>query len=346
MSRPPSYRVCIVPEYPMSFISGGLQMQAREIHRALEQKPADISVEMFEWAQARPLADLYHFIGFPSYLHRIAEFVRQARRPYACTIMMGNSCQRIPRMTAAFRHRLKAWFSDLRGKPDPVVCAQAVLTITPADAEAVRQIFGVERSRIHIVPHGVNDAFYQPSPLPWQSAFGKQPFALCVGAIQERKGQLGLVTAGNQLKLPVVLLGPVLLGEASYAKQVEAAMQENEKFGGRWIQHLQNDDPLLISAFGACQLFVLLSNLETQPISVLQALAARKPVLLLAAPYTRHPPFESVRTVKSLRASEVCRALQDSWNCQDSVQLSEEFRWDRVADRLREVYLKVLSSAE
>src|SRR5438477_5170031 len=84
-------RVCIVPEYPASLMTGGLQVQAEETHRALATLNGEIDPELFNWSERRPLADLYHFIGFPPYLARISELLRDARRPYLVTMLFGNS---------------------------------------------------------------------------------------------------------------------------------------------------------------------------------------------------------------------------------------------------------------
>jgi glycosyltransferase involved in cell wall biosynthesis len=161
--------------------------------------------------------------------------------------------------------------------------------------------------------------------------------------VQPRKNQLLLLEAANQLRLPVVLLGPVLPGERPYGERVGAAANINQAHGGRWMQHLRNEDPLLASAYAACRLFVLLSSAETQPLSVMQAMAAQRPVLLLQAPYARDALFGDLPVAASAEPSVVVEALKRSWEGGQGTKLSREYTWLEVARQLQAIYSKVIT---
>lgn len=321
----------------MSLMTGGLQVQARETFRALSELGEGLSAALFNWSEGESLADVYHFIGFPPHLHRIAELIDQAGRPYVITLLLGSNRQSTRLWLAAARHFGKMHIFRRRQGRDAIDRAASVLTTTEAEAEAVRFLYRLERSRVRVVTHGLSERFFHCTPDCWQNAFGNQPFVLCVGAIQRRKNQLLLLEACNRLRLPAVLLGRELPGERAYAQQVAAAAKRNETFGGHWLQTLQNDDPLLLSAFAACQLFCLLSISETQPISVLQAMAARRPVLLLRAPYAQDEPFRELKTVASTDLEVLLPALKNTWPSSPA-SLSRDYTWPQVARRLRRVY--------
>ncbi len=340
-SRP--QRVCIVPEYPESLMTGGLQVQAAETLRALSRSGGPFVPEFFEWSVRAALPDVYHFVGFPPYLQRIAELIRQAGRPYVVTLLLGNLGGPFRLGSAAVRHRLKRSWPGRSLRGDAVREAGAVITLTNRDAEAARVIYGLEPTRLHVVGNGIGDGFFISSPAAWQREFGTAPFVLCVGAVQRRKNQLLLVETCNQLEIPVVLLGSVLPGEEEYAARVAAAAARNETHGGRWLRNLGPDDPLLTSAFAACRLFALLSRAETQPLSVLQAMAAARPVLLLRAGYTEEPPFSGLPTVATQRTADVARALSGAWRRATPSSLSREFTWDNVARRLSQIYAQVVA---
>lgn len=335
-------RVCIVPEYPMSLISGGLQVQAIETFQALRNNSENgISVNLLNWSEDLVPADLYHFIGFPPYLERIAELVRQARRPYMITLLMGGIGHPASVWAASLRRVVKSTLLKGGGRSDAIKAASALVTLTGQEADAVKAIYHVPISRIYVVPNGVTTDFFDPSPDAWNERFGKRPFILCVGAIQPRKNQLLLVQAANRLQLPVVLLGPVLPGEQIYAERVGEQMRENKRFGGQWLQTLRNEDPLLPSAYAACRLFVLLSFTETQPLSVMQAMAAGKAAILLKAQYTKDALFNCVQQVNSADLSSVCSTLRLAWNSPQSIKLSPEYSWNAVASRLSTLYASV-----
>jgi hypothetical protein len=220
--------------------------------------------------------------------------------------------------------------------------ASSIVAITAADAQAIRIIHGVPLNRMHVVRNGINESFFTACPEAWQSKFGPKGFVLCVGAIQQRKNQLRLLEVCNRLGLAVVLLGPVLPGEGEYGKLVAQASKENEKLGGHWLKDLRNEDELLVSAYAACKLFVLLSSAETQPLSVMQAMAAKKPVLLLRSSYVFDPLFRDLPVADSLEEASLTSTLKNCWEGGKLTELSADFTWTQVASRLQDIYKSIL----
>ena len=331
-------RVCIIPEYPMSLMTGGMQVIARETCLAL--KAIGQESELFSWSQERPPADFYHFMGFPQHLARIAHLVRQAGRPYVITMLFrGGAPSRSNLYAAKIRQYIKSRILGQRELYQAVHGAVAITTYTQGDALAAHSIFGVNKNLIHIIEGGIDNAFFSPSPAAWHEQFGPRPFVLCVGAIQLRKNQLLLLEACNLAQLPVVLLGPVLPGERSYSEKVAASMKANERYGGRWLTTLQNEDPLLPSAYAACRLYALLSADETQPLSVMQAMAARKPVQLLRASYADDSLFSHLPAVASSAVPEVAEALKAAWQQQAPTSLSPTYSWESVARKFQKLYV-------
>jgi glycosyltransferase involved in cell wall biosynthesis len=203
----------------------------------------------------------------------------------------------------------------------------------------------LDSRRLSVVPHGVAADFFQRNTRPWAAVCGSEPFILCVGAVQPRKNQLLLAQVANELRLPLVLIGPVLPGAEAYAEQVTAEMKRNEEAGGRWIRGLDRGDPLLVAAHHACRLFALLSEEETQPISVLQAMAAARPVLLLRAGYTQQAPFDRLICARDATLGAVKAALHLAWTEPVPTRLAEDCSWPNVAGKLRELYWAVAHGA-
>jgi glycosyltransferase involved in cell wall biosynthesis len=337
-------RVCIVPEYPMSLMTGGLQVQAVETRNALSSLGGNMSAELFEWSKTGIPCDLYHFIGFPGHLHRIAELVHQAGRPYIVTMLFGGVRNPFQLRKAAARRWIGSNVLGKKDRDNAILRAACVVTITEADAAAAHIIYGVVKAKIEVVPNGLPEDFFKCTSETWHKAYGNKDFVLCVGAVQQRKAQLLLAQVCNRVKLPLVLLGPVLPGEAEYGQRVGDAMRENEALGGRWLQHLRNEDALLLSAHAACRVFALLSNDETQPLSVMQAMAARKPVLLRDAPYADDKLFRQLPRVPSTDVSVVADALYEIWQNGKATELSPDYSWQNVARRLQVIYGRMLKS--
>jgi glycosyltransferase involved in cell wall biosynthesis len=297
---------------------------------------------LFAWSTEHPLPDLFHFIGFPPYLARIAELVRQKQKPYVITLLFGSQRNRADLIAFAARRAIKAKLSSSWQISDAVANASAIVAITEPDAEAARVIYNVPKRKLHIVPNGVADIFFNASPNVWHQKFGAKPFILCVGAIQRRKNQLLLLETCNKLSLPVVLIGPVLPGEDDYSDAVGKAAELNAKIGGQWLTNLTNEDPLLASAYAACKVFVLLSESETQPLSIMQAMASNKPVLLLKSVYVNQKLFSGIPAVVSKRPEVLRAAIQQAWSSPAIDSLSPEYTWKSVAAKLTDVYKSIL----
>lgn len=335
-------RVCIVPEYPMNLMTGGLQVQAEETCKALQKLGDEVTATLFNWSDVKQPADIYHFIGFPPYLYRLMELVKSAGRPYVITMLFGGVRSSFNLRLASMRRWMKSEILRLRSRQDAILNASALITITKSEARALQIVHGIKPDKIYIVPNGVDESFFNATPHAWHNVYGDAPFILSVGAIQPRKNQLLLLQAANRVRLPVVLLGPVLPEWEEYGFKVKKEAEINATYGGKWLQDLRNDNPLLVSAYAACRLFVLLSSSETQPLSVLQAMAAKKPVLLLKAPYTEEEPFNDIPTTTAQNIEVVASTLLKHWNNGIPASLPALYSWREVALKLKSIYEKIL----
>jgi glycosyltransferase involved in cell wall biosynthesis len=337
MSEP---RICIVPEYPLSLMTGGTLVQAVETRKALATHVSGMQFELFSWSEQKTPADCFHFIGLPKYLSRICSLVASSKRPYVVTVLMGS-----PRparwRSAAWRRRVGSWIGWNREYHLALQRAKALIVLTHRDAAALADTFDIPLDRIRVVPVAVSELFFEARPNLWQSQYGRGRFVLSVGAIQKRKNQLLLVNACNELRLPLVLIGKTLPGEEVYSEEVQRAINNNEKLGGRWVHC---DDPVLASAYAACTIYVLLSSAETQPASVLQAMALKKPILLAEASYAKAYPFDGLLTTNEHDKVALKEALLKVWEEQPATRLPEEFSEPKVCQLLHAIYSSVLAN--
>ena len=333
-------RICIVPEYPLSLMTGGVQVQAMATFMALRDRGGN--VEPFEWHSTLPPADLYHFVGLPPYMASLVSLVRRKNIPYVCTLLCGGKRSLPTLLVARLRHLVNSALPGRQEYREAVMGADSVITITPADTVVVRRVFGLPSDRIIVIENGVDERFRTATPLLWHHRYGDRPFILCVGHIQSRKNQLFLLQVANMVRLPVVLIGSVMSGEGRYASHVESEVRTNTLYGGMWLRELSVDDPLLASAYAACRAYVLLSHYETQPLSVLEAMAAGKPILLGKAAYSQEYPFAGLSTTSRTRMSLAARDLVNLWDHGVESTLPAEFSWGHVADKLSVVYASAL----
>ena len=111
-------------------------------------------------------------------------------------------------LTMPFRHRAKTVLSFNAFIGRSLQMATRIAAVSRAVAEEAVRWFGVARSRIEIVPNGVDD-FFSPA-----IDAGESDYVLCVGTIEPRKGLDDLLAVWNSLPQPCPRL--VLCGDAGW----------------------------------------------------------------------------------------------------------------------------------
>lgn len=76
------------------------------------------------------------------------------------------------------------------------------------------------------------------------------------------------------------------------------------------MKALEYGSQALVSAYDRASCFALVSELETQPISALEAVARKKPILLGDRPYARQKYFSRACLVSDLIESGVSKGLE------------------------------------
>jgi len=145
-----------------------------------------------------------------------------------------------------------------------------------AEAEQLVRYFGLPYERIHVVPNGAQVRFADADPQPFAELVGALGFVLCVGRIEPRKNQLGLLKAMRRTNVPIVILGDVVPGCESYARACREIAGPEVRFVGRFDHH----DPMLESAYAACGCLVMPSWYETPGLAALEAAMTGTPLVL------------------------------------------------------------------
>ena len=166
--------------------------------------------------------------------------------------------------------------------------------------------------KIHVVHCGLEQAFHEIAPVP--------PPALrrlvCVGRLNEQKGQLLLIEAANRLAGKGIEFELVLAGDGEMRADVEALI---EKFGlskhvriTGWISGEQVRNEIL-----AARGLVLPSFAEGLPVVVMEAMALHRPVLTtyVAGIPELVTPGENGWLVPAGSLEDLASAMEDLLNC-------------------------------
>ena len=234
--------------------------------------------------------------------------------------------------------------------------AAKILTLSEFSRKGIAKAYGLDPSRIAVVPAACSDIF-KPISRAKAKAFVEgrfqieHPFVLFVGDLQPRKNPLGLIHAFESLvaNCPELLHHLVMVGKDTwYSPRVHQAA-ENSPFGNRihftgWV-----DDSELLQLYNACDIFTFPSFYEGFGIPILEAMACGRAVAcsrtsampevagksaVLFDPHSIEGMMAAMRDL--LRNTEMRARMERA-----GVQNASRFTWRGTAQMTLDVYHEV-----
>ena len=335
--------------YPMLFQrSGGLQVQIQSTRRALE----DIGIEarLFDMINDDfAKFDIIHVFCLAHANYAIVETARQKTVPVVISPVIHPPFSKWQRLLADLcdrvTGRLTNWtvqttYGLNRGA---LHSADLVVTLGKEEQRIVIEGYGVARQKVAIVPNGISRGFFLAEPSLFVDKFGiGNDFILNVASISEYKNQLGMIAAAMPLDCDVVLIGPCSADNEPYLARCKSLVGSRVHYLGP----MYPDAPLLPAAYAAAKVFVLVSQTECAPISVLEALAAGTPAVLTRNNSLDLPSGAAlVRTVSPRNRLEIRRAisllLQDSPSGSVCSEAVSAYSWENTAKALKKLYSRI-----
>ena len=267
--------------FPFALAHGGFQIQIEQTKTALEAN--GVEVEWLRWWDEGQRADIVHFFGRPlgSYVHYahqnkikvvLGELLTglgsRSTRAHAAQKVFMTVAQKV--LPAGFTAKM-AW--------DVYPMADAVVALTPWEAQLLREMFRAPAEKVHVVPNGVEPVFFQSAPVP------RGPWLVCTAVITERKRILELAQAAVAAQTPLWIIGKPYAENDPYAHrylQLAAAHPQLLRYEGPI-----RDRAKLAGVYRAARGFVLLSTMESLSLSALEAAACECPLLLSDLPWAR-----------------------------------------------------------
>jgi glycosyltransferase involved in cell wall biosynthesis len=235
--------------------------------------------------------------------------------------------------------------------------ATRILTPSEFSRMAILRVYGdLEEEKVAMVPHAAAPEFRPVSRDAAAAAVRDRfsiggPFVLCVGDLQPRKNQIGLIRAFARLAANYPQLGQTLVlagKETWFAGQVRgAAAQSGAADRIRFLGFVSDDD--LLHLYNACDLFAFPSFYEGFGLPVLEAMACGRAVVcsntsslpevadsaaLLVDPYACD---EIVRAMADLLLDGELRARMERLG----LQRAAHFSWQRTAQKTLDIYYEV-----
>ncbi len=160
--------------------------------------------------------------------------------------------------------------------------ATLIVTISNYSLEKIQKHYGIDPSKVRIVPNGVDTEKFKPNEnlqaVRKQFGLGNEPSVLFVGSLIQRKGLPFLVEAAKKIVKEQPDTKFLIVGEGPLKKQLTTSIESANLSGSfKFLGNLKDD--LLPSVYNCADVFVLPSIQEGQGIVLLEAQASGKPVV-------------------------------------------------------------------
>lgn len=221
--------------------------------------------------------------------------------------------------------------------------ADTIIATSHSERELLAKEFAVEIKRIQVVPNGVDPLFRYAKAESFEEKYGLSDYVLCVAGIYPKKNQLALIKALRGTDFPLVFIGARI--DPHYFK---LCYEEGRKRGNTYfIDPIPHSSELLASAYAAAKVLVLPSWFDAPGLVTLEAaLAGTKVVVTNRGPMREYfgdlVTYIDPGSISDIR-NKVLKAYFDSSSDQRLREhVYKNFTWDKVAERLRDCYSKVL----
>lgn len=324
---------------PFSLMHGGQQVQVEQTKAALEA--AGVEVEYLRWWDDTQTCDIIHsFERFGCGYIRLAQ--KKGIKVVIAPLLTGLG-SRSPR--ALLGQRLII-FSARRALPemlkapfgwDCFAIADASVALTPWEAHLMRYVFGAPPQRVRVVPNGVEDVFFEPTP----ATRGK--WLVCTATITERKRVLELAQAAVQAQTPLWVMGKPYSDTDEYARRFAALAKAST--GIIRYEGPIRDRAKIAHAYREARGFVLLSTMESLSLSALEAAACGCPLLLSDLPWARATFGENASycpVASTARTAEVLKKFHAA--APGLKPPPKPLTWLEVARQLKSLYEQLLAA--
>ena len=339
--------------YPSAFQNpGGGEMQMSNTKYWVEKK--GLKVDLFnQWSTKLQEYRILHTFGSVKYALDVMESARsKGVKNVLSTICWFDlkSAWNSPDFTASRAKNLVRYITKVVYPKFPSMrrrmfeMADILLPNSQMEADQITRLFAISLDKFFVVPNGVDARFADAAPQPFIDKYGIKDFILYVGRIEPRKNVHTLIKAMEGNTRPLVIIGKAVSMYKDYYEMCRKISSENIIFVGE----LKHDDPLLASAYKACEVFVLPTWFETPGLAALEAGIAGAKVVITEGGATKEYFKDLVWYVNPSKSEEISGALKEALNSKRTDALfkhiKENYLWEKVAEKTIEAYSQVLQN--
>lgn len=324
---------------PFQLAHGGFQTQIEQTKVALER--VGVAVEYLRWWDVTQTGELIHFFGRPSQLYI------QLAHGRGMKVVMLELLTGLGSRSASARFLQRTLIRSIRTVlPAGIVermswesyrLADALVALTPWEAQLMCEMFDAPAEKIHVIANGVEEIFLESRPTL------RGPWLVCTATITERKRVFELAEAAIAASTPVWIIGkPYVEGDA-YSGRVLALAKANPhliRYEGQ-----VSDRARLARIYREARGFVLLSTMETLSLSAFEAAACECPLLLSDLPWARSTFGAQATYCPRTSTAETANLLKSFYDAAPNLPVPAKPKsWVQIASELRLVYQRLLEN--
>lgn len=326
-------------------VNGGVRTQALQTAGALNKLNVEINF-VSPWQESLEVDIAHVFVAGPDTLGILKRCSELGIKTVLSPVFFSN------RSATAISSSLKAEKilskigsgirSDFGIKAEACRIADLVLPNTTAEAELIEKGFGINPSKLVVVPNGVENRFTDSTPDSFIKKYGLKDFLLFVGqAGTPRKNVIKLLEAAPKIDAPIVIIGSLYNDEYGLNCKKLADVAGNVTF----IETLDHDSEMLSSAYAACHTFVLPSQYETPGIAAMEAALTGANIAITEKGGARDYFKDWAEYLNPESSDSILRAVSASLTKKKNNELKNHilnhFSWDEVGRKTMEVYKKL-----
>ena len=337
-------KICFATYQSVMLLKGGPRTQILQTKLCLEKLGVEVSL-FNSWQEfSKEDFDYVHIFGANIGTYHFAREIHKIGIPLIVTpIFFTRRSQSIVNFIVKSDFLIKRYvrgtWTDYGIVSEICSWAKWVLPNTEKEAQLIIKGFCINRDKIRVVPNGVEKRFYDSDPSIFIKQYGIENFILNVGHIgPERKNVLNLIKALENIEQPAVIIGRV--ENNNYSRMCLQLAKKNPRL--LIIDNIPNDSELLMSAYAACDTFVLPSQFETPGIAALEAALAGAKIVITKfggteeyfGTYADYVEPNSIQSIQDAIRNSISREKDNTLR----EYVKKEYLWENIAEKLLEVY--------
>ena len=296
----------MVPFQFHSLAFGGFEIQMLDLMKSL--KKINVDVEKINPWDKDDNYDILHFWGLEFEHLANMGFAKKAKKKIVLTALLGYMQNDMSQKLVFYYSK---YFRKVKYLIEVINLIDKLVVVNNEQAMVAIKYFNLPSNKIHIIPNIVSDDFYSSIHQNSEKE-SNEAYILTTGNVCNRKNQLNLAKACKELNVPLFIVGKATKGEEQYAKDLQELIKQTSSI--TWINGLEKDSKELLLLYNNCLFFALPSFIETQPISVLEAIAVRKPILLGERAYASQKLFLNACLVEPNSTEDIKKGIKKIMN--------------------------------